>query len=1027
MVRIDQNPTTTDEIEFEILTPDSDGCFTADPYKVEQITIYYAERSFNSGNFGNYNKTRVNEDLQEELRLAKKEACLVPSDDNLAKVSRIQSKIDASSSVESFNYSGAVAVKVFGNADNPAWIATDLDNALIENISEDEDGDPQYGHFKLLWNPLGMREGDYFICWKWMPNPAGDYLNDHQQFSLSGNTQVTTSIPTHFTKPEKYPTLMERYTAEHLKTKWSGTDLSPEVISEFFNAVGDGFRVLEDLANQMIDLIDANSTHESFLLALGNLFNLKLRSNDPTLWRRQIKEAIPLFKKKGTLSGLSRGLAQAGISLTKLTRLWQVVSPYTWQEVFVVEDQTSFELSKQIVTPVNVDNFELYYREVDGEWIQLNSDYVIVSGNTISWIGEQLSLSPIILGEGDEIRVLYEINDASDNQALEDYIRTLPLWDQRDEKDQIYPVKNWNVRVIEEDDPLFDIVIPTRHPFYDPVIYGKVRTEFPYSENVYNMDEYNGSKRDSENPCDINREFVDECSQCQSSSFSIDLDIEELSNDRITEAQEIIADYIPFHAQIHSMNINGVVNEYCESPQEEIQLLQQYTQEEFVLAGEGQMIFNRHMDEGLDAKKIVREALAEMEVVVSSQTGTAYNDSVILYSDGVMFDSLPIIFGSNVLEILAPSSWSGDYSVSDPHKTQISVSGISEPISPTSSFTYRLSNDIYSNSNTAIYQDDVFKLSDTELDFVEIGVQDTWSIKFITGGYPSGFFDINTVLSDDSFILDNPSQNIPVANVTGLKYQLYDDDLNLIATSMTGVLRFSRRGRVDVSSDGSRADMRNFVEIGDYVLYSGDQYKISGFGGTHIFYIDAYTSGDVAGQITHVYRRLLDNKIGYLDYSGINLNTSTDFEATLPILNGQNAPSEDNIVEGSNFKENYLIKIGSDYYSISDIDGTTITLNGPPQVWTTLGAGGTSVNFDILHYVKTSFSVQEREYPATPGHFFDIYDRRGTSIIEIETEQVPTMSFMPMFLNNSKNDTLIDIISQQESISLQIDWQDENE
>ena len=85
---------------------------------------------------------------------------------------------------------------------------------------------------------------------------------------------------------------------------------------------------------------------------------------------------------------------------------------------------------------------------------------------------------------------------------------------------------NWNVRVIEEDDAFFDSVIPHRHPFYDDVIYGHVRTEFPYSENIYNMEEYNGSIRNSKSPCDIGRTFIDPCFSCVSSSYIVDVEIE---------------------------------------------------------------------------------------------------------------------------------------------------------------------------------------------------------------------------------------------------------------------------------------------------------------------------------------------------------------------------------------------------------------------------------------------------------------------------------------------------------------------
>ena len=71
-----------------------------------------------------------------------------------------------------------------------------------------------------------------------------------------------------------------------------------------------------------------------FCLCYQTTFNLKLKSSDPTLWRRQIKTAIPYFKAKGTLGALSEALDAAGIKLNKLTKLWQVISRHTWVDDF---------------------------------------------------------------------------------------------------------------------------------------------------------------------------------------------------------------------------------------------------------------------------------------------------------------------------------------------------------------------------------------------------------------------------------------------------------------------------------------------------------------------------------------------------------------------------------------------------------------------------------------------------------------------------------------------------------------------
>ena len=72
------------------------------------------------------------------------------------------------------------------------------------------------------------------------------------------------------------------------------------MLQELNFSVAKGFTFLEDQTNQMGDLLDANSTHESLLGYLSRFFALDLYSSDPTLWRRQIKNAVPLFKNKGT-------------------------------------------------------------------------------------------------------------------------------------------------------------------------------------------------------------------------------------------------------------------------------------------------------------------------------------------------------------------------------------------------------------------------------------------------------------------------------------------------------------------------------------------------------------------------------------------------------------------------------------------------------------------------------------------------------------------------------------------------------
>ena len=266
---------------------------------------------------------------------------------NLKEVERLKTELNDTTNKSSNYYSELVPVKVLGDESNPAWLSTDTDNAFIENVPLDTDGNNQFGNFKYNWNPVQSREGDYIVCWTWTPNAAGDSISSFLKFNLEGSTVLTTSIPTHFTNPEKYTTLLERYLPEVYKSKLSEADVTPETLDKFHKAIAKGFTFVEDMANQAVDLMDANSTHESLLNLLSNMFNLRLKSDDPTLWRRQIKTAVPLFKRKGTSGSLKESLLQADMELKKVTKLWQITSPYTWKESFkVAKDQTQFELEK---------------------------------------------------------------------------------------------------------------------------------------------------------------------------------------------------------------------------------------------------------------------------------------------------------------------------------------------------------------------------------------------------------------------------------------------------------------------------------------------------------------------------------------------------------------------------------------------------------------------------------------------------------------------------------------------------------
>jgi hypothetical protein len=1035
-VTINDNPVETDTIVFDLLTPDADGCFVTNPYKVDSVIIYYVERNFSSHNTSQYNVINYQSTKLAAAQEAEKIACSNPTTDNIAEAKRLRDEANSESTSTPFYYNEARPVKVIGNSEFPAWLSSDEDNSLIDHVTEDNDGNTLYGNFQYSWDTTGMREGDYFICWTWTPLPAGDRLSEHIKFNLGGNTVVTTSIPSHYTNPDKYTTLLERYLPEMFKLKMVSDDRSPDVVDKFNQAIAAGFTNLEDLTNQLVDLLDANNTHELYLPLLANLFGLKLKTNDPTLWRRQIKNAIPLFKKKGTKAGLKEALAQAGITMTKLTKLWQVISSYTWTEAFVYDGTTSsWELSR-VALDVDLDNFSLELRGVgEDDYISLSSDYVEFTTadgvTTMRWIGDTLSVEAIELVAGDIVKILYKYNvvPGSTEQTIENYIRNLPLADQRDETDQDYPLKNWNVRVIEEDDPLLNLIIPERHPFHENLVYGKIRTEFPYSENAYNKDEYNGSIRNSKVPCDIDKDFLDPCSSCLGSKFNIDLEIENLSDDRIEEAKDVILEFSPFNAILHTMNFTGAISEFLQPAVEEISILVNVQGEEFVISGDGQMWFNRAMKKGTTTSKVIRTDLADSEVVVTD-TGTAYNDAITIFSPDVQFSRIGMNEGA-LLEILAPSANAGTTTLTSPNKNIAVVASATEPLN-TAAFTFRVANILETNNTTCeVTQDNFYIFSDEENNYSLFDVKSSWDVDHSSASgawtitIDGTAYTISNILPGGSLILENDG-TLPTTTATNVDYILKNYSGTTIHTAETGKLTVKKRGRITV--DSSLADVRNLIRGTCYLVITGDQYKVNGFvdGVDDEFYIEDYDDGDMSGVDLVIYQRIVDNAIGYLSHQGLRLRVSGDLETTLNIQNGhRNLVAEDDRVENDCFKENFLVTIDGEDYFIVDIDGdspsgyTTILLNGLDSYWSTFAAGGTSVDFTITKYTKKEITIPGQQFDLDAATF-RTYDRAGREVITVDTEETPEeVSMLSIPESNAS-----DYVRQKESVAFKIEWAD---
>jgi len=145
--RINESPTIADQVLIELNTPDADGCFLANPYKVNKVIIYYIERTYGGANYTSYDRKIYDDALKTQLDQAIATACNDPSETNLAEVEKLRSQLDLSATVDTFYYTSAKPVAIFGNEDTPAWLSSSPDSPdnSILNIEEDDDGNTLYG------------------------------------------------------------------------------------------------------------------------------------------------------------------------------------------------------------------------------------------------------------------------------------------------------------------------------------------------------------------------------------------------------------------------------------------------------------------------------------------------------------------------------------------------------------------------------------------------------------------------------------------------------------------------------------------------------------------------------------------------------------------------------------------------------------------------------------------------------------------------------------------------------------------
>ena len=120
--RIDENPSVTDQIIFDLITTDISGC-VADPYAITQIDIYFLERSFVDNTAEQeYDLNVHRNDLLSQYAATQAAYCQTPTEDLQTQLLVLQNQLASSVQTFTFYYKNAISAATFGDSTNSVWV-----------------------------------------------------------------------------------------------------------------------------------------------------------------------------------------------------------------------------------------------------------------------------------------------------------------------------------------------------------------------------------------------------------------------------------------------------------------------------------------------------------------------------------------------------------------------------------------------------------------------------------------------------------------------------------------------------------------------------------------------------------------------------------------------------------------------------------------------------------------------------------------------------------------------------------------
>jgi hypothetical protein len=343
------------------------------------------------------------------------------------------------------------------------------------------------------------------------------------------------------------------------------------------------------------------------------------------------------------------------------------------------------------------------------------------------------------------------------------------------------------------------------------------------------------------------------------------------------------------------------------------------------------------------------------------------------------------------------------------------VYGTVEPTLIGSLFEYRISNRIGDfNVDIAQYEEIIFDDSDTDFSMLGIVSQHDIEMGLASGSawslvYGSVRYSIQNILPDGTLLLEYESASAPISG-----WELKKGSVS-IKSRPGGSKKTRKYGLVEIKSP-SVTDVKEILRIGDFVYMgwpsSRGPYMVKSFQkDTNNFYIQDYDAGDVGGQDVKIYRRVMKKKIGQFGHDSPVIVTVDNIETALGL-------SEE---DSSKIKENYILFVDDEYYTISGVDGNTVRISGP-QIFN--DTTGTSVSFSVLKFSKKNLTLTEKQVPPydekPPEYTFDSVDRSGGAVIA-GSEGSNGLSGLSSVLNSTKQ---MDVVSHDEDIQYSVEYKE---